>query len=173
MKSKRKKLNRDMLDSVIMGDISRVRELLRQGADVNARDTEHNETPLMLAVKFAKADIVRLLLDAGAEVNARNDWGKTALFYAPVFSDVFAALLEVGADVHALDKEGNSILMQMVSKSPSLAEAEELLRLGVDQSLLNEDGKSALDIAESLGLVKIIERLRQRRANNGLQRTRR
>lgn len=43
-----------------------------------------------------------------------------------------------------------------------LADVEELLRIGVEPSIRNEDGETALDLAESLGLVKVIERLRSR-----------
>ena len=160
MKSERKQLDRELLDSVIMSDIARVRELLEKGADVNAKVEEHAETPLMFAVKFAGVDMVRLLLEGGAEVDARDDWGRTALFYASVSSEKFRFLHHAGADVHARDKEGNTILMQKVSECALLAEIEELLRLGVDTGLQNEDGGTALDLAESLGLVKVIERLR-------------
>jgi ankyrin repeat protein len=160
MNAERKKLNRDLLDRVMVRDTIRVRELLKEGADVDVRDEEHNETSLMLAVKFADAAMVELLLDAGPEVNARDDWGRTALFYAPVPSEVFEALHNAGADVHARDDEGNTILMRKVSDSASLAAVEELLRRGVDQSVKNEAGETALDMAESLGLVKIVERFR-------------
>ena len=162
MKSERKKLNRDLLDSVSLRDITRVRELLDQAADVNTRDKEHGETPLMLAVKCGDAAMVRMLLDAGAEVDARDDWGRTALFYAAVSSKVFDVLQRAGADVHARDVEENTILTWKVSNSASLAEVEELLRLGVDRSVRNEDGETALDMAEELGLVRIVERLRAR-----------
>jgi ankyrin repeat protein len=162
MKSERKKLNRDLLDSVSLRDITGVREQLNQAADVNTRDKEHGETPLMLAVKRADASMARLLLDAGAEVDARDDWGRTALFYAPVSSEVFDVLHRAGADVHARDVEGNTILMWEVSKSASLAEVEELLRLGIDQSVKNEDGETAQDMAEGLGLLRVAERLRER-----------
>jgi ankyrin repeat protein len=159
MKSELKQLDRDLLDSVIMRDIARVRELLEQGANVNAKDAEHQETPLMLAVKRRSVGIVKLLLEAGAEVSTRDDWGRTALFYAPVSSEMFGVLLNAGADVHAKDGEGNTILMRKVSESASLAEVEELLRLGVDPRVQDEDGETALDLAESLGLVKVVERL--------------
>ena len=160
MNAERKKLNRDLLDRVMMLDIIRVRELLKEGADVNVRDKEHNETPLMLAVRFADPAMVQLLLDAGSEVNARDDLGRTALFHAPVSSEVFEALHSAGADVHARDDEGNTILMRKVSESASLADVEELLARGVDQGVKNQAGETALDIAESLGLVKIVERFR-------------
>ena len=159
MSSKRTKLNRDLLDAVVMRDIAKAKELLSLGADVNARDAEHNETPLILAAKFAYADITRLLLHARADVHALDDKGRTALYFAPVSSEVFELLLEAGANLHAIDGEGNTILMRKVSESPSLHEVEELLKLGLDPSLRNADGETALDIAEGLGLVKIVERL--------------
>ena len=158
-RGERRKLNRELLDAVVMRDVRRVRELLKLGADANARDAEHEETPLMLAARFADAGMVRLLLDAGAEVDALDDKGRAALFYAPVPSEVFEALRAADADVHARDGEGNTILMLKVSESASLVCVEELLRLGVDPSAENDDGETALVIAERLGLLKLTERL--------------
>lgn len=48
---------------------------------------------MRLAVKFAGAHIVRLLLGGGAECDARDDWGRMAIFYAPVSSEVFGMTL--------------------------------------------------------------------------------
>jgi ankyrin repeat protein len=163
MKSKLKQLDRDLLDSVILRDIARIRELLAQGADVNTKDLdEHQETPLMLAVVRHSVGVVSLLLDAGAEVDAKDDWGRTALFYAPVSSEIFGVLLRAKANVHSKDEEGNTILMRKISECASLADVETFLQLGVDPSLQNEAGETALDIAESLGLVKVIALLRSR-----------
>ena len=162
MKSQREHIDRTLLDSVAMKDIAQVLDLLAQGADVNARDPEHGETPLILAVKNRSIDIVRLLLDAGAEVDAIDDWGRTALFYAPVSAESFGILLRAKADVHTRDKEGNTVLMRRISECASLSDVETLLQLGVDPSLQGEHEETALDIAESLGLVRVIERLRSR-----------
>jgi len=93
-------------------------------------------------------------------VDARDDEGRTALFFAEVGSKVFASLITAGADINAKDNEGNSILMRKVSRSPSVAEVEELLRLGIEPDVRNEAGESALDLAVSLGLVNVIERLK-------------
>lgn len=160
MRSNRKKLNRDLLDAVVMHDIAKVEDLLNRGADVNPREAEHSETSLILATKFADTDIVRLLLNAKADVNARDDKGRTALFFALVSSYLFNVLLEAGADIHARDEEGNTLLLWKVSESASLGEVEKLLKQGIDPSLQNADGQSTLDIAEGLGLVKIVERLK-------------
>lgn len=159
-KTLKKRLGRELSDAVVGRDTARVRELLASGADVNARDAEHEETALILAAKFAGPEMVRLLLDAGADVEARDDWGRTALFFARVSSGVFEVLLKAGADVNARDRYGDSVLMHAVSGSPSPREVEELLRLGADPSARNEGGDTALDFAEGLGLLKVVELLR-------------
>jgi hypothetical protein len=50
--------------------------------------------------------------------------------------------------------------MRKVAGSPSVAEVEELLRLGIEADVRNQAGESALDLAVSLGLVNVIERLK-------------
>jgi ankyrin repeat protein len=159
MGRKSRQASRALIDAVVMRDIDAVRELLNAGAEVNARDEEHQEAAIVLAAKFDDAEIVQLLINEGADVNARDDQGRTALFFARVGSQSFTRLLAAGADVHLLDHEGNTILIKKVSESASLAEVDELLRLGIDAGVRNETGESALDVADSLGLIRIIERL--------------
>ena len=55
--------------------------LIKKGANVNARQTPGNFTPLHIA-SFGNADLVKLLISKGADVNARTDTGKTPLAIA-------------------------------------------------------------------------------------------
>jgi ankyrin repeat protein len=55
-----------------------VRALLKAGADVNVAD-DSRESPLHCAAEFATAEIVELLVNAGADVHARTERGRTAL----------------------------------------------------------------------------------------------
>src|SRR5262249_6287329 len=59
------------------------------------------ETPLMHAVLYGDLESVRMLLDRGADPNARSDSGATALLWAVNDLDKTRLLLEYGADVNA------------------------------------------------------------------------
>jgi len=50
--------------------------------DVNVRATQHGQTALMLAVSHGRLDMVQLLIEAGADVNIRDEDGSTALMCA-------------------------------------------------------------------------------------------
>ncbi len=90
----------------------RVRLLLKQGADVNARD-EDGKTVLMYACDYGLIDIARMLLEYGANVNAKDKYGGTALMEGCYDNeiDIVRLLLEYGANVNAKDKYGVTALM--------------------------------------------------------------
>ena len=69
---------------------------------VHGRDAA-GETPLF---HVADPDIARLLLDAGASVHARNNYGMTPLHDASILGriEIVRLLLEAGAAVYALDE---------------------------------------------------------------------
>ena len=56
-----------------------IKALLLKGADVNLIDPETGETPLIFAAQYSRPEVVNVLLDAGAEINAKDKTGKTAL----------------------------------------------------------------------------------------------
>ncbi|HQU08777.1 MAG TPA: ankyrin repeat domain-containing protein [Opitutales bacterium] len=89
------------------GDANSVRELIRNGADVNAVDSFHHR-PLYLAARNGHTDVIELLIAAGASVDATTANGFTALHTAAYYGDedVVRQLLCAGANVNALDSLG-------------------------------------------------------------------
>ncbi len=96
---------RRLLGLALVGDypIAAVRRLIEAGASLNPERVkdEHPESPLMLAA--ARTDAIRALLEAGADPDRRNDFGKTALMYAVAQRNASAvrALLQAGASANA------------------------------------------------------------------------
>ena len=89
-------------------DIAKTRMLLDSGADVNAV-SQLGRTPLIIAAAaHDSGDVVRLLLSKGANVNASDTTGITALIAAASADnfDVATMLLAHGADVHAKARAG-------------------------------------------------------------------
>lgn len=69
-----------LIEAIRSGDIAVVRRALADGADVNQRDAD-DITPLMAAAHLGRPDLVQLLLDQRAEINARDAHGRTALHH--------------------------------------------------------------------------------------------
>jgi ankyrin repeat protein len=99
-------LNSELVKAATSGDRQSVEDLLKAGADVEARDTS-GRTPLYLASEQGKLDVVELLLARGADINAITG-GTTPLHRAcNLPSDEIAKLLiKRGAGVNVRNKGG-------------------------------------------------------------------
>ncbi len=173
-----------LMVSAHLGCVDAVRVLLSRGADVNARSQGGN-TPLMLALDPSQQlsrwdlartsqteEVVRALAESGADLNAQNDSGLSALhFAARVFtSSLVRTLLELGAAVDLMSQEGQTPLMYAVAQGhDDMVMA--LIDAGADVNARDAKGKTPLHIAagndeESLSEKeqKLIGRLKARGA---------
>ncbi len=99
-------------------DIEAVEQLAFASLDVNVRDKNTNMTALDQAVENNNLEIVRILLRAGANVNARNDSHRTPLMFLRESAtvDLVRELLSAGAKVNARDESGGTALMNAASE---------------------------------------------------------
>jgi len=131
------------------GNISRVRNLLNQGTNVNTRNTI-DFTPLHWAAEAGHMDIVRLLLSRGASVNARSRIGETPLHWAAYQGNVNIVheLLRHGAHVNPRDNQGRTPLHWAVFVFPGHPRvARVLVEAGAKLSYRNMNGRKPLNAA--------------------------
>ena len=102
-----------LFDAVVTGDLAEVKRLVVScGVDPNVKDND-GRTPLHRAAKRGHVDIVKLLLEHGANPNIQeNKYGYTPLHVAVknCHVDVVRVLLEHGADPTIRDNEGRTPL---------------------------------------------------------------
>lgn len=116
------------------GKLERIEQLLRAGADIEARHESWN--PLHAAIENCQPEAVRLLLDRGADPNAVID-GWTALFHAlelewdvasqlrpfqPPTPELSLILVNHGANPNALAPDGRSLVEYFSSSYKSAVE---------------------------------------------------
>ncbi len=80
-KEEQEKLNSELLEACEKGELNKVKDLLKRGADVHAKDNG-DKTALMYASMSGHTDIVDLLINHGADVHAKDRDGSTALILA-------------------------------------------------------------------------------------------
>lgn len=66
--------------AISKGDMETVRKFIEYGADVN--ESGNGMTPLMVAARYNRVEIIKFLLEKGADTSAKDDRGNTALRYA-------------------------------------------------------------------------------------------
>ncbi|OHE95143.1 hypothetical protein CORC01_09530 [Colletotrichum orchidophilum] len=116
--------------------------LIEYGADINLPDEDDFGTPLHKAVDENFEQGVRLLLENGANPNRRNSVYQTPLFLAVELGQLGMAklLVEFGADVHACDTDGMSLLNTCGEKSKNPKMFIWLMELGLDPYRLDKAG---------------------------------
>lgn len=97
-----------LMRAALDGNTERVKELIRQGADIKRRD-DNGRTALMFAVVNLHYETMKVLLEYGADVNARSTKGGTALMGAALAGDLrmVQALLAKGAELQPRLTETN------------------------------------------------------------------
>lgn len=153
-------------------DVAAVRELLAAGARVNAA-SKSGYTALMGAINNGRIANARILIEAGADVNARiPENGDTALtlplYYKQDSGEAVSLLLAKGANPNTTNSVGRSALMLATFGQPSSV-VEALLNVGANVNAQDRNGNTALMAAVEYNNVEAVKLLLKAHADRGLR----
>jgi ankyrin repeat protein len=122
--------NSRIYDSIRNGDTGGLRKLLTDSGP-DTKDSR-GTTPLMYAAALGNPDTMKALIDAGADVNAKNDFDITALMWCATEEAKVRLLLGKGADVNARSKQGITPLLIAAGTDGNSGVVKMLLDKGAD-----------------------------------------
>lgn len=128
--------------------------LIANGADPNLSDN-YGDSPLMIACYYNQIDIIDRLLYMDININQRNLYGQTALFYCKS-TDVMHRLYIHGLNFNITDNLGNTALNYYCQNNNSNVEMVMLfVNYGIDINVENNKGMKALSNANIKNLTNI------------------
>jgi len=98
----------------------------------------HGITPLMYAAEIGSLDAMRVLIDRGADVNAQNDFGSTALMWSVSDPSKVRLLLDHGAQVNLAARSGRTALIVAGFTNPSAEVVRLLLAKGAKADVMDK-----------------------------------
>jgi ankyrin repeat protein len=153
----------DVFDGAGLGRTGRLRELITAQPDLIAAFSADGYTPLHLAAFFGQAETARVLIQAGAAVNAvsRNEMHVTPLHSAAAArrDEVARILIGAGADVNAKEQGGYTPL-HAAAQNGDVDLIDLLLDRGARLEARTDDGKTPADLADAANHPMLAKRLR-------------
>jgi len=152
----------DLFVCSALGDVDGVRRAIDRGVDVNASPIE-GLTALMSAASKGHTEIVRILLGAGANPNAKSKDADdtTPLIWAANHGhlEVVSLLADAGASVTDEDAEGDTALIKACKGRAGVELVEFLLDRGSEVEFVCGDGLTAIGVAAlslDYGVVELL-----------------
>ena len=155
-------VDKEFLDAVEHRDTARINATLARGANVNAKESINGHFALQYAINWPDENLVKLLLENGANVNLTDSLGDTALIAAaggagPEYVKIVSLLLGHSADVHvandaaifaAAKRAESEVLRMLIEKGASVNAKDN-----------NQNGDTVLMAAATGGSAKKLQML--------------
>jgi uncharacterized protein len=117
--------------------------------------------PLILASQQGRSDVVRFLIEQNAELDVIDQYGNNALWAACYAEDrdCIDALIHAGIDINHQNSASGATALIFAASSGRERVVEQLLAAGADPSLKTHDDFTALDLASTRKILKLLSKL--------------
>ena len=131
-------------DAAATGDLGKVRTLLEADSTLLEAKDENGSTPLICAcfappAFISKSDIANYLIDRGANIHAKNNWGATPLYFTIGDYDLTLRLIKMGAAVN-VKVFGSITPVNQAASRGNLKVTKLLIDHGANINLRSEQG---------------------------------
>ncbi len=121
-------------------------------------------TPLIWAIENGSSEvpvIMTILIEAGADVNARSKFGSTVLIYAVKSrnNQLVDILLRSGAEINATEESSGRTALAWAVATKAIETVKKLIEAGADLETIDKWGNTPLMIAKSTGSEEIVKLL--------------
>ena len=174
----RENTSKSLFEAIWASDPDEVKRLIANGVDVNTTNPNNPDvkyTPLMAAANGGFAKVAKVLLENGAEVNATDFQGWTALYYAFWLyssddnekkhrerAELVKALIASGADVNKENQGISPLINAITTGTPRLGSIEALLDGGADIHFKDNRGLTPLYYAAFDGDRNVLDLIIER-----------
>lgn len=103
-------------EAAMLGNLEAVRQHIEAGSNLDEKDAYGGSSPLITAAVFGKTEVALALIEAGSDVNFKNNDGSTPLHTAAFFcrTEIVEALLAIGCDASIKNNAGSTSLESVV-----------------------------------------------------------
>ncbi|MGZ5077115.1 MAG: ankyrin repeat domain-containing protein [Methylobacter sp.] len=141
-----------------------IRDWLQNNYFSVAHPTQKNSNgvyPLILASQQGRGDVVRFLIEQDAELNGLDQYGNNALWAACYAdsNDCIDALVNAGIDINHQNSVSGATALIYAASSGRENVVEQLLAAGADPDLKTQEDFTALDLASTRKILKLLSKL--------------
>lgn len=155
----------DVFEAAALGDVSRLRELLKADPSLALAYSNDGFTAVQFACFFGQPEAAELLAHSGSDLNAvsRNTM-KVAVINTAAASgngEIVRTVLDAGARPDHQQQAGYTALHEAAAHN-NVTMTQALLNAGADRDIKSDDGKTAYDMASEKGHAEVLELLAKR-----------
>lgn len=129
----------ELQSAVSHNDLKKAKECLEYGANPNG-DKKYDINPLMIATTQGNLEIAKLLIDKGADVNAKDKNGNNALVYCSNYGyakGIAKLFIDNGIEINNRNRDGETAL-EKATGSSNCEIAKFLIENGADHKSINK-----------------------------------
>ena len=153
-----------LMKAVKSNDVALVQRLIGQGADVNELDA-NQDAPLIIASYKGHTEIVKLLLEAGADVSVVDPGMKATALHAAAYAgnaEAAGLLIEYGVDIDKQGPHNGYTALHDAVWQNNVETARVLIEAGAKLDIKSHTGETPLQFARSRKHKDIVTLIEQR-----------